>query len=96
VALGGEVIDLVRLHFLDDTDQVGGVRQVAVVQAQARVFFVRVLVEVLDAPGVEGRRTPLHAMHHVALFEQQLGQVGAVLTGDAGDECDLTALAVGH
>ena len=27
----------------------------------------------------------------VALAQQQLGQVGAVLAGDAGDQCDLAA-----
>ena len=32
VALGGQVVDLVGLHLLDDADQVGGVGQVAIVQ----------------------------------------------------------------
>ena len=32
------------------------------------------------------RRAALDAVHLVALVEQQLGQVGAVLAGDAGDQ----------
>ena len=36
VALGGQVVDLVGLHLLDDADQVGGVGQVAIVQEQPR------------------------------------------------------------
>ena len=33
-----------------------------------------------------GRGAPHHAVHLVALVQQQLGKVGAVLAGDAGDE----------
>ena len=56
VALGGEVVDLVGLHLLDDADQVGGVGQVAIVQEEARAALVRVLVEMVDPGGVERRR----------------------------------------
>ena len=51
--------------------------------------FVRVVVEVVDAIGVEEAGPALDAVHDVALVEQELGQVGAVLPGDAGDECRL-------
>jgi hypothetical protein len=47
---------------------------------------VRILVEVVDAVGVEQRAAALDAVHLVALVEQELGEVGAVLAGDAGDE----------
>ena len=50
MALGAEVVDLIGLHLLDDPDQVGAVCEVAVVQHQARVTLVRILVEVVD-PG---------------------------------------------
>ena len=53
------------------------------------VRLVRILVEVLDAAGVERRRAALDAVDVVALVEQQLGEIGAVLSGDAGDERDL-------
>ena len=56
MALRRQVVDLVGLHLLDDADQIGGVGQVAVVQMQAHVALVRVLVEVIDAVGVEARR----------------------------------------
>ncbi len=38
MALGGQVVDLVGLHLLDDADEVRRVRQVAVVQDAARTF----------------------------------------------------------
>ena len=86
MALRGQVVDLVGLHLLDDADQAGAVGQVAVVQDEAPVVDVRVLVEVVDAVGVEQRGAALDAVDLVALVEQELGEVGAVLAGDAGDE----------
>jgi len=49
---------------------------------------VGVLVDVVYAAGVERAGAALDAVHDVAFFEQQLGQVGAVLAGDAGDKGD--------
>ena len=86
VALGGEVVDLVRLGLLHDADEVGGVGEVAVVHEEAAAGHVRIRVEVVDAVGVEGAGAALDAVDGVALAEQELGQVGAVLAGDAGDE----------
>ena len=50
------------------------------------VGFVGVLVEVVDAGGVEQRRPAPDAVHDVAFAEQQLGEIGAVLAGNAGDQ----------
>ena len=54
-------------------------------QAQIRAV-VRVAVEVLNPPRVESARPPNQAMYLVALGQQQLRQVRAVLAGNAGDE----------
>ncbi len=45
-----------------------------------------VLVEVLDPSRVEGGGSADDAVHLVALGQEELGQVGAVLAGDASDE----------
>jgi glutaminyl-peptide cyclotransferase len=42
---------------------------------------------VVDAVGVEGAGAADDAVDLVALGQQELGEVGAVLAGDAGDEC---------
>ena len=55
------------------------------VEDQAAVGFVRVLVEVIDTVG-EQAGTALDAVHLVAFVQEEFGQVGAVLAGDAGDE----------
>ena len=44
------------------------------------------VAQVLDAVELLRRGAADHAVHLVALLEQQLGQVGAVLAGDAGDQ----------
>jgi hypothetical protein len=45
---------------------------------------VGILVDVVNAVGVEQGCTALDAMHRVALFQQKLGKVRAVLARDAG------------
>jgi hypothetical protein len=88
VALRGEVVNLVGLHLLDDAHQARAVGHVAVVQRETTVLLVRILVEVIDAVGIEQRGATLDAMHLVALVEQELGEIGTVLAGHAGDQCD--------
>ena len=88
VGLGAEVVDLVRLYFLQDAGQVGGVGEIAVVELEARVFNVRIFVDVIDALGVEERGAALDAVHDVALFEQEFGEVRTILAGYAGDQGD--------
>ena len=85
MALGCQVVDLVGLHLLDHVDQAAGIGHIAVVQEKTAVGNVRVFVEMVDAFGVEQRAAALDAVHLVSLGEQELGKVGAILSGDAGD-----------
>ena len=48
MALGGEVVDFIRLGLLNDPDQVCGIRHVPIVEHEALVLFVGVLIEMLD------------------------------------------------
>ena len=41
-----------------------------------------------DAPEVDGAGAAIGAVHGVALFEQELGQVGTVLARDASYQCN--------
>jgi hypothetical protein len=47
---------------------------------------MRILVEVIDSLGVEERGAAFDAVDFVAFFEEEFGEVGAILAGDAGDE----------
>ena len=84
-----EIVDLVRLGLLHDADDIGRVGHVAIVQMEAKSLLMRIMDEVVDAGGIEGGRSALDAVDDIALGEQKLGQIGAVLSGHAGDEGDL-------
>ena len=86
VRLGAEVVDLVGVDLPDQVDQRDAVVEVPVVQEQVPVAVVRVLEDGVQALGVEAGRAAHDAVHVVALLEQQLGEVRAVLPGDAGDQ----------
>jgi hypothetical protein len=86
MALGGEVVDLGRADLLHQPDQVGRIRHVAIVHQERHIAGVRVLVEVIDAGGIEGGRPPLDAVHGIAEAEQIFGQIRPVLPGHAGDQ----------
>jgi len=58
-----------------------------VVQDEAAIRLVRVLVEMVDAVRVEQGRAPLDAVYLIALLQQQLREIGPVLSGHAGDQC---------
>jgi hypothetical protein len=88
MALGGEVVDLGRPDLLHQPDQVGRVRHVAIVHQERHVTGMRIFIEMIDPRGVERRRAPLDAVHGVAEPEQIFGQIGAVLSGNAGDQRD--------
>ena len=76
---GGEVVDLVGLHLLDGADERRLVEQVAELDLDVgqRRLDDEALGVVLAAD---------EAVDLVALGEQVLGEVEAVLAGDAGDE----------
>ena len=88
MTLRAEVVDLVGLNLLHHVDEARRIGEIAVVEHEAAVADVRILVEMIDPVGVEQRRPALDAVDDVPLVEQELGEVGAVLAGDAGDESD--------
>jgi hypothetical protein len=53
MALSGEIVDLDRPYLLHQPDQVGGVAQIAAMHQKRHVAGVAVLVEMVDADGIE-------------------------------------------
>ena len=49
---------------------------------------VGILIEVIDAGGVEGGGAAFDAVHGVALLQKEFREIGAVLAGDPSDEGD--------
>ena len=82
MALGGKVVDFVRLHLLNNAYQVGGIGQIAIMQDELATRFVRILVQVINAIGVKRGGAALYAVNHVAFAEQKFSQVRTILARD--------------
>ena len=82
--LRGEVVDLVRLRALHQRNAGADVGQVVFDD-----FEVGMAVDsqFLDAPEVDRTRSPVGAVDLVVALQQNLGQVGAVLSRDACYDC---------
>ncbi|MNH40885.1 hypothetical protein D3C79_1022700 [compost metagenome] len=52
------------------------------------LFYMRVLVQMVDTIRIEQRRSPLDTVNLIPLTKKQLGQVGTILTGNARNECN--------
>ena len=87
VRLRRQVIDLLRLDAVDQFQHISRGGNIPIMQMQVRpVLHMRIFIDMIDAVRVECAGTPDGAMHFVAFAQQQLRQVGAVLTGDPGDQ----------
>ena len=60
---------------------------VYVVKYEALVLHMRVLINKAHPLDVEGGGTALDTVDLIAFSQQEFREVGAVLAGDAGDEC---------
>jgi hypothetical protein len=86
VALGGEVVDLGRLGFLNQPNEIRCIGQIAEMEKKFHAGSVRIGVEMIHAAGIERRRAPLHAVNGIALAEKKLGKVRPVLSGGGSDQ----------
>ena len=68
MGLCAQVVDFVWLRFLNDAGQVAAVAEVAVVQFEAGVVDMRVLVDVVYALGVKRAGPAFNAVDGVAFF----------------------------
>lgn len=64
-----------------------GVGEVAVGKEEPGLGVVRVLIDVVDALRVESAGAADDAVDFIALREQELREIAAVLPGDARNEC---------
>src|SRR5207237_8433085 len=67
-------------------NEIGRVRQIAIMHPEANVLEMRILIEMINALGIERRRTPFHSVYRVAFCKQQFGEIGAVLPCYTGNE----------
>ena len=86
VALGAEVVDFVGIDGFEHPPQSRTVGQVAIVQGQPGAADMGIVVEMIDAIGVEEACAPHHAVDFISFRKQEFAEVGAVLPGNAGDQ----------
>src|SRR3989442_851143 len=55
MGLGAKIIDFIRLHLSEDGVERTRVVQISVDEMQARAFLMRVLIQMVDSVGIEGR-----------------------------------------
>ncbi len=53
MALCAQIIDFIGPNLLDDTTEIGRIRQVAEMQFEPDILFMRVLIKMIDARGIE-------------------------------------------
>jgi hypothetical protein len=85
VALGSEVVNLVRTELIKERGERAGVCEVGIVQKEVSAGLVDILVDVIEPFTVEAGGTAFQAVDLVALSEEKLREIGAVLAGTAGD-----------
>ena len=81
---GRQIVDFVRLHLLNDADEIGGIGQVAVVQLETLMLHVRIRIQMVNTVCIEKRAAALDAKHHITFVQQQLGEIRAILAGHTG------------
>lgn len=55
-------------------------------QNKTAVVGVRRLIDMINTLGIEHRRAPLDPMNFITFFQQQLGQIRAILPCALGDQ----------
>lgn len=73
----------------DELMHAGGISDIAVMQVQIAPWQMVVMMEVIDPGAVEGARSPYQPVNLIALIEELLGHIGAVLACHTRDECSL-------
>ncbi len=71
VALGAEIVDFIGLGFLHDACKVTAVSKVAVVQLEADVVNMRVLVNVVNPLSVKQASPALDTVYYIAFFQEK-------------------------
>src|SRR5205823_2728939 len=85
--LGGQVVDLIGLYFSEKPDERELIKEI-------RLLKFDTSSQMSNTLEIFGARPSNHAHDAVALLEEKLGEVGAILARDPRDEC--RAVHTGH
>lgn len=87
MALGSQVIYLIRPNLLNNTYKSGGIREVTLMKYKPSLLLMRILVQMIYSIRIKQGSTPLDTMYGITLFQQKLGQICPILSRDTCNEC---------
>jgi hypothetical protein len=87
MALCTQIVYLVGLYLLYNTDEIGGICEITVMQNKITIINVWILIQVVYSICIEQGASPLYPMHFVPFFEQKISEVSAILTGYSCEYC---------
>ena len=85
VAHGRQVVNFIGLHLLDDPRQVHRIGHIAVMEGEIPVLDVGVLIDMVYPLGIEEGTAPFQSVYHIPFFQEELAQVGTILSGDTSN-----------
>ena len=92
MALSGEMIQFRRLNLGNNATESRAVVKIAIMEKEAASIQLLIPPKMLDARSQQIASAPHDAVHHVPLFQKQLAQIGAILTGDPGNQRDFVGI----
>ena len=92
MALSGEMIQFRRLNLGNNATKSRAIVKIAIVEKEAASIQLLIPPKRLDARSQQIASAPHDARHRVPHFQKQLAQIGAVLTGDAGNQRDVVGI----
>jgi len=70
MALGTEMIDLLRFYVIDDIGELFSVGEVTVMKKEADIVTMGILIDMINSVGIEGGRAPDYSMYFIPLMQQ--------------------------
>ena len=82
MALCGQIVDFIGLNLAHQTNQTGGIGQIAIMQSDG-IF----LNQVIDTSSIGDGSTTNNSVNLIAFLQKELCEVRSILTGDTSDKC---------
>jgi hypothetical protein len=86
VTLRAEVVDLIGLNPSQQIRERGSIVEISVMEMHVIVGCVSVFIDAVEALSIQRAGPTYDSVNLVTLGEEQLGEIRAILTGDAGDQ----------
>src|SRR5580700_11313621 len=87
MALRREVVQLIRCKAVNEIQYPLGAGEIAVMQEEPRARLIRMLINEVDAPGIECARPADDPMDFVPFGKQEFREIRAVWSGNSRNQC---------